>query len=87
MSRNSSSVATDWRVCHKLLFYTVVSDSGELKKYRIECCNCVDNLQAHIVFFMRDMRYNSVVRFSDRYITVHGVRRICVFSENGRKNN
>ena len=37
-----------------------------LKKIE-ECCNFVDNLQADIVFFMRDMSYNCVVRFSDRY--------------------
>ena len=28
----------------------------------------MDILQAHIVIFMRDMRYNCVVRFSDGYI-------------------
>ena len=44
----------------------VVSASGELKKIR-ECCNFVYNLQAHIAFFMRDMRYDCVVRFSDGY--------------------
>ena len=40
----------------------VVSAFGELKEIR-ECCN----LQAHIVFFMRDMRFNCVVKFSDGY--------------------
>ena len=44
----------------------VVSASGKLKKIR-ECCNFVYNLQAHIVFFMRDMRFNCVGRFSDGY--------------------
>ena len=42
----------------------VVSASGKLNKIR-ECCNFVYNLQAHVVFFLRDMRYNRVVRFSD----------------------
>ena len=41
----------------------VVSASGEIKKYG----NFVYNLQAHIVFFMCDMGYNCVVRFSDGY--------------------
>ena len=51
---------------HKLLLYLVVFASDELKKIR-KCCNFVYNLQAHIVFFMCDMRYNCVVRFSDGY--------------------
>ena len=51
---------------HKLLLHMVVFASGELKKIR-ECCNVVYNLQAHIVFFMCDRRYNCIVRFSDGY--------------------
>ena len=43
----------------------------------------MDNLQAHIVFFMGNIRYNCVVRFVG---WIQGVRRICVFSGNGRKN-
>ena len=56
MSQNQRGVVTDQRVRHKLLLYTAVSASGELKKIE-ECCNCVDNLQARIVFFMHGMRY------------------------------
>ena len=60
----------------------VVFASGELKKIR-ECCSFVYNLQAHIVFFMRDMRYNCVVEI---FGWLQGVRRMCVFSVNRRKN-
>ena len=63
----------------------VVFASGELQQIR-ECCNFVYNLQAHIVFFMCDMRYNCVLRFSDGYRGGGGVRRMCVFSVNRRKN-
>ena len=44
----------------------VVSVSGELEKIR-ECSNFVYNLQEKIVFFLRDIRYNCVVSFSDGY--------------------
>ena len=57
-----------------LAIYAVVPPSGELKKIQ-ECCNCVDNLQAHIVFFMRDIRHNCVVRFRmDTFVSFLGFR-------------
>ena len=59
MSRNQRGVATDWRVRLKLLLYTFVSAPGELRKIQ-EFSNCVDNLQAHIVSFMHDMRYTAL---------------------------
>ena len=55
----------------------VVFASGELKEIR-ECCNFVYNLQAHIVFFMCDMRYNCVVRFS---MVTGGEKDVYVFCE------
>ena len=38
---------------HKVLIYVVAFVSGELPKIQ-EWCNFVDNIQAHIVFFIRD---------------------------------
>ena len=47
--------------CFTQLFPLLVN----LKKIQ-ECCNCVDNLQAYIVFFMRDIHeLYCIVRFSD----------------------
>ena len=62
----------------------VVSASVDLKKIQ-ECCNVVDNMQAHIVFFMREMRYNCVMRFSGGY---RGEKDdyVRVFSGRGPKN-
>ena len=39
----------------------VVFACAELKKIQ-ESCICVDSLQAHIVFFVKDMRFNYFMR-------------------------
>ena len=71
--------ATDWRVRHKFLLYTgkVVYASGELKKIQ-ECCNCVDNLPAHIFFFMCYMRYTVLWDFR---MDTGGEKDLCLFWE------
>ena len=55
----------------------VVSASDNLKKIQ-ECFNFVDNLQAHIVFFMLDSRYNCVVNFRSE---IRGEKDVCLFCE------
>ena len=57
----------------------VVFASGELKKIQ-ECCNCVDNLEAHIVFFMHTMRYRPTV-LSDFRMDIGGKKDLCLFRE------
>ena len=62
---------------YKLLsFYLVVFASGELKNYGNAPILCI--ICKTFVFFMRDMRYKCVVRFSDGY---RGEKDVCLFCE------
>ena len=82
MNRNARGGGGYWRVRTQITALSyVVSASDELKKMQ-ECCNFVDNLQTHIVFFMCDMRYNCCAIFG----WIQGLIKICFFSWYGRKN-